>query len=80
MKVQQGAYTFTLELDAPILKEGKNADALVDALPKNLTKDGLSNLKNLVDQKAEGVWVQSRLMVLLGLTAPDETVTTSSTV
>lgn len=80
MKVQQGAYTFTLELDAPLIKGGKNSLALVDVLPKNLKKDGLESLKKLVDQKAEGVWVQSRLMVALGLTGPDESVTSSAVV
>ena len=80
MKVHQGAYTYTLELDAPLIKGGKNTSALIDALPKNLAKDGLENLKKLVDLKAEGVWVQSRLMVVLGLTGPEESDTTSSVV
>ena len=80
MKVQQGAYTYTLELDAPLIKAGKNSFALVDALPKNLSKEGLENLKKLVDQKAEGVWVQSRLMVVLGLTGPEESDTTATVV
>ncbi|MCH1505096.1 MAG: hypothetical protein GWQ05_16680 [Verrucomicrobiaceae bacterium] len=80
MKVQQGVYTYTLELDAPLIKAGKHSFALIDALPKNLSKDGLENLKKLVDQKAEGVWVQSRLMVVLGLTGPEESDTTASVV
>lgn len=80
MKVHQGAYTFSLELDVPVNKEGAASFALVDALPKNLAKDGLNHLKKLVDQKAEGVWVQSRLMVVLGLTAPEESETTPSVV
>ncbi len=80
MKVHQGAYTFSLELDVPVVKEGKTSFALVDALPKNLSKEGLSDLKKLVDQNAEGVWVQSRLMVVLGMTAPEESETTPSVV
>ena len=79
MKVHHGAYTFTLEPDAPIVS-GKATFALVDSLPKNLNKDGLRDLKRLVDQNAEGVWVQSRLMAVFGLTAPEETATTPSVV
>lgn len=69
-----------MELDAPIIKDGKSSFALVDALPKNLNKADWGDLKRLVDQKAEGVWVQSRLMVVLGLTAPEESETTPSVV
>ena len=79
MKVHQGAYTYTLELDAPILN-GKTSFALIDTLPKNLAKEWLSDLKKLVDQHAEGVWVQSRFMVVFGLTPPDESETTPSTI
>ncbi|MGY8688007.1 MAG: hypothetical protein ACKVHP_09770, partial [Verrucomicrobiales bacterium] len=79
MKVHQGAYTYTLELDAPIAN-GKTSFALIDSLPKSLNKEGLSDLKKLVDQHAEGVWVQSRFMVAFGLTPPDESETTPSTI
>lgn len=80
MKVHQGAYTFSLELDAPLIRPSKTSSALVDALPKNMKKEGLQNLSKLVDQKAEGVWAQSRLMVAFGLTAPEESDTTPTVV
>lgn len=80
MRVQQGAYTFSLELDAPIIKNGKTSFELVDSLPKNLNKDDFRHLKRLVERKVEGVWVQSRLMVVLGLTTSDESAATPSTV
>jgi|MDTC01.2.fsa_nt_gb hypothetical protein len=77
MKVQQGSYTFSLELDAPKF-ESKTQHALVDFLPKSMKKDGLSELANLVEQKAEAVWVQSRMMVVFGFTPLDETDRTSN--
>ena len=77
MKVQQGSYTFSLELDAPRI-ESKTQHALVDFFPKSMKKDGLSELANLAEQKAEAVWVQSRMMVVFGFTPPDETNRTSN--
>ncbi len=67
MRAQQGAYTFNLELDSPLSK-GDTVHPLVDFLPKSMKKEGLSALAKLVEQKAEAVWVQSRLMVVLGFT------------
>lgn len=70
-KVQSGGYTFSLEPDAP-RSRGKLSFPLDEFLPKDLSKGGLADLKRMVDQKAESVWVQSRLMVVFAYAAPEE--------
>src|SRR5690606_37547027 len=41
-------------------------------LPKNLSDEGMDQLRRLLEQDAEAVWVQSRLMALFSYVDPND--------